>query len=126
MVLEVFRENQLHPYQNSRSAHTFPCFVRFCSTSTTVTCEHQVTFMLFVNMYIMSSSVSRVLVGIVRDIILSFHMPPDGLTAQEYCFLETLPSEFLGCSLTLTLSIPLCEANLNSTRPCSSTMCGSC
>jgi hypothetical protein len=155
--LEVFRENQLHPYQNTWSAHTFPyiymefsskyiqmpqtsscytlfwrrtksvCLVGFCSTSTTVTCEHQVKFVLFVNMFIMSSSLSRVWVGIVSDVILSPHMPTDGLTAQEYCFLETLPSELLGCSphtpvsvslsfLSLSLSLSVwskCEFNTN-------------
>jgi hypothetical protein len=88
------------------------CLVGFCSTSTTVTCDNQVKFMLFVNMRIMSSSVSRVWVGIVGDIILSPRMPPDGLNAQEYCFLETLPSELPGFSRHLSLSLwGKCEFN---------------
>jgi hypothetical protein len=36
-----------------------------------------------------------------------------------------LPSELIGCS-SHPPSVSLCEANLHSTRPCSSTMCGSC
>ena len=160
-VLEVFRENQLHPYQNSWGAHIFPYIDSYILNFriTTPICHRQApvthyfeegrsvsaSWVLFNvhyshlgtpgQVHVICEHVYHVVlnvkfwIGIVGDIFLSPHKPPDRFIAQEFFFSgnSSIGASWMFSSHTTpSLSLSLSEANMNSRRPCSSTVCGSC
>lgn len=111
-IIEVFHDDQFHPYQYSRSAHLFPdcplwmssLYIAFCGQTKHVLllsvclAPTALTSWSYPRTWVSSPSQRQCLAGMDGTVIVGHHLLPDRLTAQRcHDFLEIIPLRLRKC-----------------------------